>query len=396
MSARVVVAGGGVGGIGVANHLARRLPPGVAEVHLVDRSGRIGYPPALLGGAVARMALPRSRPIGPLLRPGVQLAVTELRSLDPTGGRAVLADGRMLGFDWLVIATGTRSLVPSPDPRAACHPVPGGRGPLAADPTTPDGAASLREAFGSLEEGPVLIGSGVPAARYPLGLVELAFGVDARLRARGVRHRCPVVLACPSTRACGGIAADAVEALLVDRDIRLVRDAPVLAVDADRGVVTTGAGTFESAVAALVPPQAVAPFLAGSPLLDASGFVAVEPRTLRSVVADRVFAVGDTTALDVARTAQTATAQSAVVVAQLVASLTGTAADLDLLGAAPPPWFIDTGDGRATVIRPGAATVPAPSRRWHAAKWAANRHHWWLTGAGASGPSGRAPVAAAV
>jgi sulfide:quinone oxidoreductase len=50
--------------------------------------------------------------------------------------------------------------------------------------------------------------------------------------------------------------------------------------------------------------------------------------------------------------------------------------------------FLETGDGRATALRFDYAhppVPPAPSRAWHAAKWAFNRLYW------ATVPHGRIP-----
>ena len=54
MSQRIVILGGGFGGLNVARELERRLPPQAAQVTLVSAENFLLYTPLLPGAAITR------------------------------------------------------------------------------------------------------------------------------------------------------------------------------------------------------------------------------------------------------------------------------------------------------------------------------------------------------
>jgi sulfide:quinone oxidoreductase len=87
----------------------------------------------------------------------------------------------------------------------------------------------------------------------------------------------------------------------------------------------------------VVPPQVAPDFIRNSPLADASGWVDVDPATLRHARYDNVFALGDVANTTNAKTAAAARKQAPVVAHNLLASLgktLGTAA-YDGYGSCP-------------------------------------------------------------
>ncbi|MGZ4658840.1 MAG: FAD-dependent oxidoreductase, partial [Blastococcus sp.] len=97
MTRRVVVLGGGAGGLPAANRLGRSAEAGAdLEVVLVDRSPEHVYAP----GFVAVMfgeAEPEAfrRPLADLLHPAVRLVTGEATSLDPAGHRVLGSFGEL-------------------------------------------------------------------------------------------------------------------------------------------------------------------------------------------------------------------------------------------------------------------------------------------------------------
>ncbi len=86
-----------------------------------------------------------------------------------------------------------------------------------------------------------------------------------------------------------------------------------------------------------VPPQVAPDFIRQSPLADASGFVAVDPTTLRHPDWPNLFALGDAAATTNAKTAAAARKQAPVVAVNVLAALDGQAprAGYDGYGSCP-------------------------------------------------------------
>ena len=120
---RILVLGGGVGGTLTANLVARRLrseiDAGTATVTVVDNNGNHVYQPGFMYIAMGgERAANLQRPERSLLDGRVGLVVGEIVRIAPDTRVVELADGRWLGYDELVLATGSR-IVPEDIPHFA-------------------------------------------------------------------------------------------------------------------------------------------------------------------------------------------------------------------------------------------------------------------------------------
>jgi NADH dehydrogenase len=108
MTKRVVIVGGGFGGLHLVRHLERRLRRGEAEVTLVDRSNFSLFTPLLY--QVATGELPPhavAYPLRvPLARAGFRFLRTEVEAIDVEKKTVRTADGE-IAYDHVVIAPGS-------------------------------------------------------------------------------------------------------------------------------------------------------------------------------------------------------------------------------------------------------------------------------------------------
>src|SRR6266545_2582765 len=313
MPARVVVLGGGVGGTLAANLLARQLGRDV-HVTVVDPTGMHVYQPGFLYAALGR-ANGRwlARDERTLLRREVELAVEGATLVEPDKGLVRLAHGGSLPFDYLLLATGAR-LVPDQIP---------GLVQAAHEFYSLQGALRLREALRGFKGGRVLVGvAGIPY-QY--------------LRQRGVRGKSQVTLLSPLNRAFTiESASKLVQPIMQRRGIGLETFFNVETVDPSAATVSSLEGDkADYDLLVLVPPHRGQQVVEASGLGDAGGWVPTDRATLGHRDHERVFALGDATALPI--------------------------------DYQHPP------------------VPPAPSRFWHAAKWAFNRLYWDTV------PQGRIP-----
>jgi sulfide:quinone oxidoreductase len=369
MPAQVVVLGGGVGGTLTANLLARQLGRD-AHVTVVDPSGMHLYQPgflyAALGEANGRWLARDERT---LLRRDVELAVEAATLVEPDRGRVRLAHGGSLAFDHLVLATGAR-LVPEEIP---------GLVQGAHEFYSLEGALRLREALRGLRGGRVLVGvAGIPY-KCPPAPVEFTLMLDQYLRKQGVRDKTELTLLSPLNRAFTiESASKLIQPLMEQRGIGLETFFNVEEVDPSAGTVSSLEGdSADYDLLVLVPPHRGQAVIEASGLGNGGGWVPTDRTTLAHRDHQQIFALGDATDLPISKSGSTAHFEAPVVASRITSLVRGTTPQANYGGRVM--CFLETGDGRATALRfdyQHPPVPPAPSRAWHAAKWAFNRLYW--------------------
>lgn len=378
MPARVVVLGGGVGGTLLANLLDKELG-GDVHVTVVDPTGMHDYQPGYLYVALGEASGHwLSRDERTLLRKGVDLAVEEAVRIHPDAQTVQLKRGGSLEWDYLVVATGAR-LVHDAIPGLA----EGSYGFY----SLPD-AERLREALRGFNGGRLLVGvAGIPY-KCPPAPVEFTMMVDEYLRKRDIRERSEVTLLSPLNRAFTiESASNLIQPIMAERGIELSTFFNVEAVDPSAGVVESLEGEKrEYDLLVLVPPHRGQQVVSDSELGDAGGWLPTDKHTLQVEGQDRIFALGDATNLPISKSGSTAHFEAPVIASRIASQVRGTAPKENYGGRVM--CFLETGNGKATVLRFDYEHPPAPpqpNRAWHMAKWIFNRAYWETV------PQGRLP-----
>jgi sulfide:quinone oxidoreductase len=378
MAAEVVILGGGVGGTLCANLIGRRAH-GQAHVTVVDSTGEHVYQPGFLYVAVGQ-ELPKalSRDETRLLRSDVELVTEAALRVDPERRQVQLASGRVLPYDYLVLATGSRAVMEEVPGAGDAH-----------DFYTMAGAVRLHQALRELTGGKILVGvAGIPY-KCPPAPVEFVFLLDDYLRARGIRDRTEIKLLSPLNRAFTIEATSKlVQPILAERDIELCTFFNVETVDPETKTVTSLEGeTFEYDLLVLVPPHRGQRVIEDSGLGDDRGWVPVDRSTLRHAKFERIWALGDTTDIPISKSGSVAHYQAPIVAGQIAAAANGAPAP-DKLYEGRVMCFLETGHGKATTIRFDYRHVPVsprPARIWHWGKALFNKTYWLTV------PRGRLP-----
>lgn len=320
--ARVLVLGGGFGGLEGANELRARLPDD-DEVVVVAAADRfyMGFAKLWDLGRL-RPLQDGTRPLSALEAKGIGFVNAEVTAIDPAN-RTVSTTAGELSADALLVALGT---VPSPSQLAM---VAEGSGH-----DLYDGQAlpAIHAALDSVLKGRVVVAILGGPFKCPPAPYEAALLVDERLRARGVRDKVEVALITPQPMtipAAGPDASRTVAESLGERGIDLLDSRKVVGLDAGppRVVQLEGDEALDYSVLLAVAAEQAPPVLAASPLAGPSGFVEPDRATLRTAF-DRVYAVGDCTTVPTA-TAQLpkagvfAAAQARVAACNIAADLRG-------------------------------------------------------------------------
>ena len=367
----VVVLGGGVGGVVVANELRRRLEPR-DRVVLVEREARHVLQPSLLWLMVGRRRREQiERPVRSLLTRGVELLEAEVRAIDPLARRVETSAG-VVSADALVVALGAEL---APDAVT-------GYRDAALNFFSPEGATACARALESFRGGRVVVAVSALPYKCPAAPYEAALLLDDELRRRGLRESSQIDLFTPEPQpmpVAGPVMGAAVVGLLEAKGIRFHPKSPIERFEPATAELVLADGTRAGYdLLAAVPPHRAPAAVRGSGLADDAGWVPVERSTLQTSH-ERVYALGDVTTITLTngkplpRAGVFAHAQALVVAREIAGAFAGTPAPAGFDGVGF--CWVETGAGRAAFAVGDFFAEPDPSldlrqpgRAWHAGK----------------------------
>lgn len=383
MRVRVLIVGGGFGGLTAATEIVK-LAGDRVDVSLIDREPSFFMGFTKLWVAVGRRKAdgcmhPRDR----LSRHGAGFIVDEARSLDPARKQLVTGSGR-IPYDKLVLAPGL-SVVPEAVPGLVEHGL---------NLYRMSGAEEVHAALAAFAGGDVLLAVCGTPFKCPPAPYEAALLIDDFLRARGVREKTRMAIATPEPRPVPVLAPEIGNGILAQvttRGVGFLPQTKLVRVEKRMAHFENGISrSFDLLIA--VPPHRPPLFVRETPsLTDEAGFILVDKRTLATALPD-VYAVGDaakvstSTGAFIPRAGIFAEAQARVVARNVATDVVGglDRARFDGTGYC----FLETGGGRALRIDgdffaeplPTAALDAEPTPENLRAKEAfeANRIHAWF------------------
>lgn len=354
--AEIVVVGGGIGGLVAARELRRRLR-GSHRVTLVERTGQHLFAPALLWVMMGWRRPERiRRDLAGLTRRGVRVVTAEVRRLD-VAGRSLETTAGPIPYDRLVLAPGADLAPEALD----------GFAEGARNLYTVEGAIRLHEDLAAFRSGRVVVLIARTPFKCPAAPYEAAFLVDFDLRRRGLRTAASVEIVTPESQPMTVTGPDIGRALvemLGQRGIGYRPKSKAVRVDpAAREIVLEDGSKVGYDLLVGVPPHRAPAFAIEAGLTDASGWIPVEPRTLRTS-AEGVYALGDVAAIPLAngmllpKAGVFAHAQAEAVARTIAAELTarGEPGTFDGKGSC----WVETGFGKAAFGSGDFYASPAP------------------------------------
>ncbi len=354
---QIVILGAGTAGTMMANRLVHKLPPGWRVV-LLDQDDVHLYQPGLLFLPFGmyreeEITKPRRR----LLDPRVQLRLQGIERVDAGQNRVYLKDGESVGYEYLIVATGSRIT-----PEATPGLVDEGWRKTAFDFYTLDGARALRGALDRFTGGRLVVNIVELPIKCPVAPLEFIFLAEAELRRRGLRDKTELVYATPLEGAFTKPVASAMLGdLLSRRGISVVGDFACSEVDGAKRLLKSYDGRelpYDLLVS--IPLHAGAEVISRSKLGDASGWVPTHRNTLAALDHKNVFVLGDATDLPSSKAGAVAHFQADVLAANLVDRVYEREPRESFDGHAN--CFIETGDGQAMLIDFNYDTEPLPGK----------------------------------
>ncbi|MFQ5538667.1 MAG: NAD(P)/FAD-dependent oxidoreductase [Gemmatimonadota bacterium] len=378
-AANIVILGGGAGGV-VAAHKLRNLLGSGHRITVVDRSPDHLFQSSLLWlMAGDRRPDQIRRPLDRLTRKGIEFVSDKVLEID-LGGRLVRTRGAQLAFDYLIVALGSRTVPESVE----------GFAEMAHDLYSLDGCRNIREALSNFTGGKIGVVVTSMPFKCPAAPYEAALLVESLLRKKGVRDRSEVHVYTPEHQPMPVAEASLGKALEAILDERGIHYHPLFTFEKmrpeTREILAAGGEAEQVDLVLAVPPHQVPDVVRSSGLLGVSGWIHVDPETLRTEY-EGVFAIGDVTTIrlpngkSLPKAGVFAHHQAEVVAHQIADRLRGRESHATFDGRGS--CWIEVGDGRAAFASGGFYDEPepgirmaGPGRRWHWGKVAFEK--WWL------------------
>lgn len=354
---QIVIVGAGTAGTMMAHKLRHALSDDWA-IAVVDRDNRHIYQPGLLFvpfGMYRADEIERQRHT--LLPNGVELLLSPIDRIDPLDCVVAFENGTRLGYDILILATGTR-LVPE-ETQGLTGP---GWMDNVFDFYTLEGASALAAHLEHFRGGHLVVNVVDMPIKCPVAPLEFLFLAEAYFAQKGMRDKVKITYATPLDGAfTKPVAAGILGDMLEKRGIDVVANFAASELDGAHNTLRSYDGRevgYDTLVT--VPLHAGSALVSKSGLGDDDGFVPTDKHTLQSKRFENIFALGDGTDLPTSKAGSVAHFQAEVLTENILRYAEGRPLAPDFDGHAN--CFIETGHDKAILIDFNYETEPLPGR----------------------------------
>lgn len=348
---RVLILGGGFGGLAAAHRLKQKLAP-EDEIILVDRRGyfMVGFRKtwALIGDSSLEAG---QRSLDVLTSLGIRVMRDPVTRIDPNAREAYMGDQR-ISADALVVALGAE-LVPEAIPGFQEH---------AFNVYDAQDIPRAAQALSELQGGRLLIGIFGAPYKCPPAPYEMALLINDSLKSRGVKADIEVFTPQPmSLPILGQVGCDLIESRLADNGIAFLPNHKATAVEAGEVIFADKRRPYDLLLG--VPPHRPPAVVRESGLVDETGWVSVNPRTLETQFPG-VYAIGDVVQIMLAngkplpKAGVFAEAMGETVADRIAAAFSGEEAKAAFEGEGG--CYLEVGGGKAMMVQGNFLAEPEP------------------------------------
>ncbi len=292
---QLLVLGAGTAGTMVVNRLRRVLDVDEWKITIVDPLETHYYQPGFLFipfGMYSKNDV--VKPMRDFIPAGVEVIKAEVDVIEPDQNRVRLADGKLVGYDFLVIATGAY-IHPEETPGLNEHEW----GRSIQEFYTLEGAIALAKYLRTWQGGRLVVNVVENPIKCPVAPIEFLMLADWYFHEQGMRDRVELVYATPLSSAfTKPIAAKHIGDILQQKNVRVVPDFVVEHVDPDaKKLVHYDESEVEYDLLVSIPLHRGDGVIARSGMGDELDYVPVDKNTLLSTQYPNIFAFGDAAAL---------------------------------------------------------------------------------------------------
>lgn len=353
---KLLILGAGTGGTIMANKMRKVLSREEWEITIVDQNKTHYYQPGFLFipfGIYTREDV--IKPKTNFLPFGMNVIFEEIERIDAPMNHVILKDGVSLKYDFLIIATGTRT-VPEETP--------GMKGNSwyknIFDFYTIDGAIALANFFKTWQGGELVLNIADVPIKCPVAPLEFVMFADAYFVERGLRNNVNITFVTPMSGAFTKPRASRVlGSMLEDKNIRIVPDFYLERVDGERKVIVSYDEReipYDGLIT--IPVHKGDPVISRSGLGDDMDFVKANKNTLQSDLFPNIFVIGDAGNFPTSKAGSVAHFQSDVLTENLLCAIENRPFTASSDGHSN--CYIETGFGKGALIDFNYDTEPLP------------------------------------
>jgi sulfide:quinone oxidoreductase len=353
---KLLILGAGTGGTMMANKMRKELPREEWDITIVDQEKTHYYQPGFLfipfGFYKKADVIKPKQSFFPV---GVNSIFETIDLIDAQSNKVHLANGKVLFYDVLIIATGTRI---RPDE------TPGLKGEewhkSIFDFYTIEGAEALARFFKTWEGGDLVVNVADNPIKCPVAPLEFLFYADAFFTERGMRDKVKIKYVTPLTGAfTKPRSAKLLGSMLESKNIEMVTDFFLGEVDNEKKIIRDFGGReerFDCLVS--IPLHNGDPAISKSGLGDEFGFVKADKHTLQSVLFKNIFVLGDAGNFPSSKAGSVVHFQSEILTENLICFIEERPFTGKFDGHAN--CYIETGFGKGALIDFNYDTEPLP------------------------------------
>ena len=355
---KLLILGGGTAGTMAANKLRGMLPAAEWSITVVDQDDNHRYQPGYLFmpfGTYAPKQVTKSRKAQ--IKKGIELVFGEIDVVKPEENVVTLTDGRSLGYDQLIIATGVN---PRPDQTDGMLGEEWRKSIF--DFYSYEGSTALAEKLKTWPGGRMVINIVEMPIKCPVAPLEFAFLADSYFKEKGIRDKVELTYVTPLPGAfTKPIAAQAFGNTLEEKGIAVEPDFMLMEIDNEKKtLVSYDEREVPFDLLVTVPLNMGADYVGRSGLGNELNLVPVDKFTQISKDYNNIFALGDANDIPASKAGSVAHFEIDIFVENFMQHIKGMEMTHRFDGHAN--CFIVTGDKKAMLIDFNYDYEPLPGK----------------------------------
>jgi len=353
---KILILGGGTAGTMMANKLRKALDREEWDITVVDKHSTHYYQPGFL-------FLPFEiynkndviKPKSDLFPLGVNIIYADIDKIVPDGNKVQLIGGKVLHYDYLIIATGTQ---------IRPEETPGLKDKLwqkeIFDFYTIEGALALQRFFKSWEGGKLVMAIVDMPFKCPVAPIEFVCLAEEFFTKKGIRDKVEISLVTPLPGAfTKPIATKMLSDLLEEKNIAVIPDFYIERIDNEKKVlISYDEKEVPFDVLTIVPLNKGDEMIARSGMGDDLNYVPTDKNSLRSQKYENIFVIGDAANLPTSKAGSVAHFSAEILFENILSAIEGRTLQAKFDGHAN--CYIETGYGKGALIDFNYDTEPLP------------------------------------
>ncbi len=342
----LVILGAGTAGTMMANHLHNQLKAPDWNISIIDEQLEHHYQPGYL-------FLPFDiyspddiiKTIEEFIPKNVNLVRQQISRILPKDSKIVLANGEVMPYDLLIIATGAKI---APGETEGMEGAEWQKSVF--DFYSFEGSLALRNKLRDWEGGKLVVHITEMPIKCPVAPLEFAFLADSFFKHKKMRDKVEITYVTPLSGAfTKPKATEALEHLLAEKNIHIEPDFAIERVDNEKKeIVDYGGKTIPFDLLVTVPTNKGDDLIERSGMGDDLNYIPTNKATLQSLSYENIFVLGDASNIPASKAGSVAHFEAEILTENILLYVKGEPLKEEFDGHAN--CFIETGGGKALLI----------------------------------------------